>query len=159
MGQPDVYTKMDKAPTDTSNLDLNDPVLMFLYFADLMDMGRGSSNYHTRDCNYIGNVEREKVIKEFLSPRGFTKITPVRKIRVTDKIVTSQPPVGIIEGTIDGTTLTVTGIISGYLVVGTPLTGQGITPGTTISALLPETSGWEVCGFFRRIPPSPPRLV
>lgn len=47
----------------------------------------------------------------------------------------------VVTGSISGTTLTVTGVTSGTLMVGETLTGSGVTAGTTITAYLTGVGG------------------
>jgi len=47
----------------------------------------------------------------------------------------------VVTGAISGTTLTVSAVTSGTLVVGADLSGSGITPGTTVTALGTGTGG------------------
>lgn len=53
-----------------------------------------------------------------------------------------SPPTGaVVTGAIAGTTLTVSAVTSGALAVGQPISGSGITAGTTITALGTGTGG------------------
>jgi hypothetical protein len=99
-------------------------------------------------------------------PKGadFVLMTPIMRERLATNLLDPRdtsftgaiaPVSAAFTGTISGTTLTVTAVASGTLMVGQAVTGQDVTSGTTIAALLTGTGG---VGTYRVTPSQVVRL-
>ena len=81
-----VFEKMDTAPIDTTNLDWNDPVMMFKYYVSALSSSNSSTNLATKGTNYVGPKRAKKILKQFYAGT-FEKTTPIWKIRATNTTV------------------------------------------------------------------------
>lgn len=117
---PILYKKIEKAPCDTLNCNWNDPVLLFKYYADLATFQNPSTNPKAGGKWYVGAKKAKKIMEKFLTC-GFTKKTPIRKLRITN--FTQYEAAGMSD---DAWTTIYTG---------DPVTNEGIfsnvTPGST----------------------------
>jgi hypothetical protein len=79
-----IYKKMERPPIDTSELDWNGPVNLFKYYASANTVANLSTSQRTGALNYVGKKAAKEITSRFLNGT-FTKKTPLRKIRVTNK--------------------------------------------------------------------------
>jgi hypothetical protein len=79
-----IYKRMEQPPTDTSGLDWNDPVNLFKYYTSANTFANLSTSERTGALNYVGKEMAMDLTSQFLNGT-FTKKTPLRKIRVTNK--------------------------------------------------------------------------
>jgi hypothetical protein len=79
-----IYKKMERPPIDTSGLDWNGPVNLFKYYASANTFANLSTSQRTGALNYVGKKAAKEITSRFLNGT-FTKKTPLRKIRVTNK--------------------------------------------------------------------------
>src|SRR5215510_9794566 len=84
-----IYKKMERPPTDTSGLDWNGPVNLFKYYASANTVANLSTSQPTGALNYGGKKAAKEITSRFLNGT-FTKKTPLRKIRVTNKAYYSE---------------------------------------------------------------------
>jgi len=87
------------------------------------------------DCQVIkGQVNRVS------SPLGdYVEFTAIARNRLATNVATTIDT--ILQGSISGTTLTVTSIQNGPILLGNPLIGVGISAGTTVTAFLTGSGG------------------
>ena len=74
---------MYRPPVDTSEIDWNNPVNLFNYYASANTFANLSTNQRTGGENYVGKKTAEEITSQFLNGT-FTRTTPLRKLRVTN---------------------------------------------------------------------------
>lgn len=83
---PAIFEKIATPPIDTTFLDWNDPLNLFLFYVADMKYQNTTINKNTKAINYIGKEAEDDFLQQIQSPNGLTITAPLRAMRITNTL-------------------------------------------------------------------------